>query len=234
MPIEHTLADTNIGEVFGTTALPHLRDFTVSGPLAVTGVSDSESRRKIFVCRPTSAQEESACAADIVRKLATQAYRGNLPADDFKDLMSFYERGRKQSDFEGGIRHGRAGDPGEPAFPVPHRADSVDPESRPDLSHQRQRSRVAAVVLSLGIDAGRRAAEGRVDRHAADAGGLRQAGEAAAWPISGPKHCRRALRRSGCGCRTWTRSVPITTSIRTGIRRCPRRWCARRSFSSTA
>jgi len=104
MPIEHTLADTNIGEVFGTTALPHLRDFTVRGPMNVTGVSESESRRKIFTCRPTSAVEESACAADIVRKLATQAYRGTVPADDFKDLMSFYERGRKQSDFEGGIR----------------------------------------------------------------------------------------------------------------------------------
>jgi len=32
MPIEHTLADTNIGEVFGTTALAHLRDFTVLAP----------------------------------------------------------------------------------------------------------------------------------------------------------------------------------------------------------
>jgi hypothetical protein len=104
MPIEHTLADTNIGEVFGTTALTHLRDFTVSGPLNVTGVSETESRKKIFVCRPTSASEESACAADIVRKLATQAYRGTVPADDFKDLMSFYERGRKENDFEGGIR----------------------------------------------------------------------------------------------------------------------------------
>jgi hypothetical protein len=104
MPIEHTLADTNIGEVFGTTALPHLRDFTVRGPITVTGVSESESRRKIFACRPTSASEESACAADVIRKLATQAYRGTVPADDFKDLMSFYERGRKQSDFEGGIR----------------------------------------------------------------------------------------------------------------------------------
>ena len=104
MPIEHTLADTNIGEVFGTTALTHLRDFTVSGPLAVTGVSETESRRKIFTCRPTSAPEESACAADIIRKLATQAYRGTLPAEDLKDLMAFYERGRKQSDFENGIR----------------------------------------------------------------------------------------------------------------------------------
>lgn len=104
MPIEHTLADTNIGEVFGTTALPHLRDFTVRGPLAVTGVSESESRRTIFVCRPTTAAEEATCAAEIVRKLATRAYRGTLPAEDFKDLMAFYERGRKQSDFEGGIR----------------------------------------------------------------------------------------------------------------------------------
>ncbi len=76
MPIEHTLADTNIGEVFGTTALAHLRDFTVAGPMSVTGVSDTESRRRIFTCRPTSAPEESACAADIIRKLAGQAYRG--------------------------------------------------------------------------------------------------------------------------------------------------------------
>jgi hypothetical protein len=118
MPIEHTLADTNIGEVFGTTALTHLRDFTVSGPLAVTGVSDTESRRKIFTCRPTTASEESACAADIIRKLALQAYRGTVPAEDLKDLMAFYERGRHGSprrssaveagaeagDFETGIR----------------------------------------------------------------------------------------------------------------------------------
>ena len=54
MPVEHTLADTNIGEVFGVTALPHLRDFTISGPFAVTGVSDTPSRRKIFSCRPTT------------------------------------------------------------------------------------------------------------------------------------------------------------------------------------
>ena len=104
MPIEHTLADTNIGEVFGTTALTHLRDFTVSGPLAVTGVSDTESRRKIFTCRPTAAIEESTCAADIIRKLASQAYRGPVAADDLKELMSFFERGQKAGDFEGGIR----------------------------------------------------------------------------------------------------------------------------------
>ena len=104
MPIEHTLADTNIGEVFGTTALTHLRDFTVFGPVSVTGVSDTASRRKIFTCRPTSAVEESRCAGDIVRTLAGQAYRGPAHAEDLKELMSFYERGRKQGDFEAGVR----------------------------------------------------------------------------------------------------------------------------------
>jgi hypothetical protein len=97
MPIEHTLADTNIGEVFGTTALAHLRDFTVSGPLAVTGVSETESRRRVFTCRPTSAAEEATCAGEIIRRLAGQAYRGSVAADDFTDLMAFYERGRRSA-----------------------------------------------------------------------------------------------------------------------------------------
>lgn len=103
-PIEHTLADTNIGETFGVTALPHLREFAVTGPTKVTGVSDTSTRRRIFTCRPTSAAEESTCAAEIIKRLATQAYRGVLPGDDFADLMRFYNDGRKQSDFESGVR----------------------------------------------------------------------------------------------------------------------------------
>ena len=36
--------------------------------------------------------------------LLTQAYRGVVPGDDFADLLRFYNDGRKQSDFESGIR----------------------------------------------------------------------------------------------------------------------------------
>jgi cytochrome c551/c552 len=104
MPIEHTLADTNIGEVFGTTALPHIRDFAVSGPTNVTGVSDTTSRRRVFTCRPTAAPEERRCAEEIVRRLAAQAYRGPVGAEDFTALMGFYERGRASGDFEAGVR----------------------------------------------------------------------------------------------------------------------------------
>jgi hypothetical protein len=103
-PIDHTLADSQIGSGFGITTLPHLREFAVSGPFTVTGVSDTPSRRRVFVCRPTSAADEAACAAEIIRTIATQAYRGPLSAQDFEGLHTFYQQGRKDGDFESGIR----------------------------------------------------------------------------------------------------------------------------------
>src|SRR5688572_27843226 len=103
-PIDHTLADSQIGAGFGITTLPHLREFAVTGPFSVTGVSDTPSRRKIFTCRPTSAADEAVCAAEIIRRLATQAYRGPLSAADFDGLQKFFQQGRKEGDFESGIR----------------------------------------------------------------------------------------------------------------------------------
>jgi cytochrome c5 len=103
-PIEHTLADTNIGETFGVTAPPHLREFAITGPHAVTGVSESPSRRRVFTCRPTAPAEEAACADEIITRLATQAYRGRLAGEDLGDLQRLYEQGRAKDGFEGGIR----------------------------------------------------------------------------------------------------------------------------------
>jgi hypothetical protein len=102
MPTENSLADVSMS--FGVTLLPHMRDLTIVGPSRVTGVSDSVSRRRIFSCRPTSASEEGACAEQIVRRLAAQAYRGRAGDQDVRDLMAFYDRGRKQGDFENGVR----------------------------------------------------------------------------------------------------------------------------------
>jgi len=102
VPLENTLADVNIS--FGVTALPHMRDMTVLGPSTVTGVSDTVSRRMIFTCRPTNAREEETCAAEIVKRLTTQAYRGAATPDDVQDALQFFEQGRKKGDFESGIR----------------------------------------------------------------------------------------------------------------------------------
>jgi mono/diheme cytochrome c family protein len=102
-PIEHTLADTQIGVAYGVTTLPHLKDLSVVGPQRVTGVSATPSRHKIFTCRATSAAEERPCAAQIVRALATQAFRRPPGDRDVQALMRFYDEGRTGGDFERGV-----------------------------------------------------------------------------------------------------------------------------------
>jgi hypothetical protein len=99
-PIDHTLADTQIGVAVGITTLPHVKDFSIVGPYNVTGISDTASRRKIFTCRPTSAADEVACSGKIVRTIATQAFRGPVSERDFNGLMKFYTDSRKEGDFE--------------------------------------------------------------------------------------------------------------------------------------
>src|SRR5262249_21220653 len=101
-PLENTLADVDIS--YGVTALPHMRDVAIVGPTAGTAVSDTPSRRKIFTCRPLSPNEEEACAAEIVTKLTAQAYRGEATPDDLQDALEFFQKGRKNGDFENGVR----------------------------------------------------------------------------------------------------------------------------------
>ncbi len=102
-PIDYTLADTQIGDGFGVTTVPHLRRLAVTGPFRVTGVSDTVSRERIFTCRPTSPDEEGTCAQTIIQKLAAKAYRGPVNEKDVDDLLRFYDEGRKGGDFESGV-----------------------------------------------------------------------------------------------------------------------------------
>jgi hypothetical protein len=101
-PLENTLADVNIS--YGVTALPHMRDMAIIGPSVVTGVSETASRKRIFICRPLDANQEETCAAQIVKSLSAQAFRGAATPDDVQDALEFYARGRKTGDFENGIR----------------------------------------------------------------------------------------------------------------------------------
>jgi len=103
-PIDHTLADTQIGVGYGVTTLPHLRNFAIVGPFDVTGVSDNATRRAIFTCRPTAPDEALPCARRIIERLATEAYRRPATPADVDDLMPFYEQGAAAGGFEAGIR----------------------------------------------------------------------------------------------------------------------------------
>jgi cytochrome c553 len=104
-PVEQTLADTQIGSGnAGVTTVPHLREFAIVGPQRVTGVSDTPSRRRIFACRPLSADEEQACASRIIGALAVKAYRRPVTPVDLDGLMTFYRSERAKDGFEAGIR----------------------------------------------------------------------------------------------------------------------------------
>lgn len=88
----------------GITTLTHVRDLVVRGPLKVTGLSDTMSRRRIFSCRPTSPEEEQPCARAIVGRLGAVAYRRPLEPREVDSLMQFYQAGRTRGGFEGGVR----------------------------------------------------------------------------------------------------------------------------------
>lgn len=103
-PIDHTLADTQIGIGYGVTTLPHLRNLAIVGPFNVTGVSDNPVRQRIFVCRPAGTTGDPACAERILTGLATEAYRRPATTADVAELMPLYRQGLANGGFDGGIR----------------------------------------------------------------------------------------------------------------------------------
>jgi hypothetical protein len=82
----------------------------IGGPYNATGTGavGTPSRREIFVCRPTAAVEEPACAAEILARLATRAYRRpvQVGSGELELLLEFYGQGRAAGgDFETGIQY---------------------------------------------------------------------------------------------------------------------------------
>jgi mono/diheme cytochrome c family protein len=83
---------------------PHIDQFILTGPFNPTGVGDTPSRRRIFVCRPSAASDEEACARRILSGLARRAYRGDFGDADAAILLDFFRQGRRASGaFDGGI-----------------------------------------------------------------------------------------------------------------------------------
>ena len=86
---------------------PHLDTVSVTGPFNATGISDTPSRRRVFVCRPAKPQDEAACAKTILGTLARRAYRGQATDADVQRIMEFYQAGRADGGtFDEGIALG--------------------------------------------------------------------------------------------------------------------------------
>ena len=74
----------------------------ITGPTNATGPGDTPSRRKVFICHPTS-DDETSCAKRILTSLATKAFRRPVRDADLETLLSFYQQGKNSGGFERGI-----------------------------------------------------------------------------------------------------------------------------------
>jgi len=83
---------------------PAISAITIRGPYNATGPGDTPSRQRIFTCRPTNAAAEPACAKQILSTLARRAYRRPVTDSDVATLLTFYDAGRKERDFDLGIQ----------------------------------------------------------------------------------------------------------------------------------
>jgi mono/diheme cytochrome c family protein len=88
----------------GSDGFARVTALDVVGPYNPTGIGDTPSRRKIFICRPANAAEEEPCARRIVAKLATEAFRRPVTDQDLVAPMAFFAEGRKQGSFDAGIQ----------------------------------------------------------------------------------------------------------------------------------
>jgi mono/diheme cytochrome c family protein len=101
---QHFLRSTiETGGLPGYRFFPHIGKLVIDGPYDAKGASDTSARRRIFVCKPASPAQETACARQIVTSIARKAFRRPLKDQDTEILMGFYQRGRNAKDFDGGI-----------------------------------------------------------------------------------------------------------------------------------
>ncbi len=88
---------------------PAIASVTIRGPYNATGPGDTPSRDRIFVCHTDNngadnSGAEAACAKQVLSTLVRRAYRRPSTDADIAALMPFYERGRKEKNFDLGIQ----------------------------------------------------------------------------------------------------------------------------------
>ncbi|MBT5483617.1 MAG: DUF1592 domain-containing protein [Gammaproteobacteria bacterium] len=88
----------------GQSRIHKVHALQIRGPLKVTGMSESASRKRIFVCYPRESAEEKTCATEIITNLAERAFRRPLEQEDVDSLVGFFESSRLSRDFEASVK----------------------------------------------------------------------------------------------------------------------------------
>ena len=104
-------------EAHNPSGIPRLRTGNIQGPYNVTGIGDTPTRQRLFVCKPTTPAKETPCATEILSAVARRAFRRPVTEVDLKKPMAFYNDARKGGgSFDAGIRAGLARILASPAF----------------------------------------------------------------------------------------------------------------------
>ncbi len=106
----------------------------ISGPFTATVPEDTPSRRRIFTCRPTGAQDEEACARRIIGTLARRGFRRPVTDADVNPLVDIFRQGRRTRDFDAGVELAVEALLSSPSFLM--RVENVPRETRPGTSYQ--------------------------------------------------------------------------------------------------
>ena len=136
-PYEFSLFEPAIDGDPDWTFVPHLASVSITGPFNVAGISDTPTRKKIFVCRPTDAGNEDGCAREIIETLATRAYRHPIDREQLSTLMEFYAQGREGKDFDAGIEMALRRILASPEFVFRFERDRAERQARRSASAQR-------------------------------------------------------------------------------------------------
>ena len=144
----------------------------VGGPFNPSGPGDTESRRRVFVCRPAAGQPEEPCARQILTTLARRAYRRPVTATDVEPLVDLFAMGRADGgSFNAGIEMALSGVLVSPSFlfRAPNAPEGGEPGSVYRISDVDLASRLSFFLWSsipdaelLGLAERRRLSEPRV------------------------------------------------------------------------
>jgi len=94
-----------VGTIEGEESPLKIERLQIDGPINPTGVGDTPSREKIFVCRPSSEAEQEPCARKILAKVTRTAFRRPVTDADLQTPLEFFATGKAAGGFDNGIRN---------------------------------------------------------------------------------------------------------------------------------
>jgi hypothetical protein len=89
----------------GPDRVAQISSLQIAGPFHPSGIADTPSRHKIFICHPAGESEELPCAKRIIAKLEREAYRRPVTDADLAAPLEFFADARKGATFDAGIEN---------------------------------------------------------------------------------------------------------------------------------